>query len=124
MDVMQEESFGPIIGIQKVESDDEALAAMNQSRYGLTASVFCQSEERARNILADLEAGSAYWNCCDRVSPDICLGQVGKTRGVGSTLGHDGILAFLQPKGWHLRRSSGSVDSLFGFVYFFKLIMI
>ena len=104
MDVMQEESFGPIIGIQKVSSDDEALSAMNQSRYGLTASVFCKSEERAKKLLAELEAGSAYWNCCDRVSPH--LPWTGwKDSGVGSTLGHDGIRAFLQPKGWHLRRS-------------------
>jgi len=104
MDVMKEESFGPIIGIQKVSNDEEALAAMNQSRYGLTASVFCQSEDRARKILADLEAGSAYWNCCDRVSPN--LPWTGwKDSGLGSTLGHDGIRAFLQPKGWHLRRS-------------------
>ena len=104
MDVMQEESFGPIIGIQKVSSDEEALNQMNESRYGLTASVFCQAEDRARKILAKLEAGSAYWNCCDRVSPH--LPWTGwKDSGVGSTLGHDGIRAFLQPKGWHLRRS-------------------
>lgn len=103
MDVMREESFGPIIGIEKVADDAAALAAMNDSRYGLTASVFCQSEERARAIMTHLEAGSAYWNCCDRVSPN--LPWTGwKDSGVGSTLGHDGIRAFLQPKGWHLRR--------------------
>jgi acyl-CoA reductase-like NAD-dependent aldehyde dehydrogenase len=103
MDVMREESFGPIIGIEKVADDASALAAMNESRYGLTASVFCQSEERARAIMAKLEAGSAYWNCCDRVSPN--LPWTGwKDSGIGSTLGLDGIRAFLQSKGWHLRR--------------------
>lgn len=103
MDVMREESFGPIIGIEKVADDASALAAMNESRYGLTASVFCQSEERARAIMAKLEAGNTYWNCCDRVSAN--LPWTGwKDSGIGSTLGLDGIRAFLQPKGWHLRR--------------------
>jgi len=104
MEVMQGESFGPVIGIEKVSDDAAALEAMNDSRYGLTASVFCKSEDRARKVLDGLEAGSVYWNCCDRVSPN--LPWTGwKDSGVGSTLGLDGIRAFVQPKGWHLRRS-------------------
>jgi acyl-CoA reductase-like NAD-dependent aldehyde dehydrogenase len=102
MEVMREESFGPIIGLQKVSDDAEALACMNDSRYGLTASVFTASRERAEAMLQELEAGSAYWNCCDRVSPN--LPWTGwKDSGVGSTLGLEGIRAFVQPKAWHLR---------------------
>ena len=102
MEVMREESFGPIIGLQKVADDAEALACMNNSRYGLTASVFTASRERAEAMLQELEAGSAYWNCCDRVSPN--LPWTGwKDSGVGSTLGLEGIRAFVQPKAWHLR---------------------
>lgn len=102
MDVMREESFGPIIGIQKVSGDAEAVSLMNDNRYGLTASVFSENETRARHVLEQLQAGTVYWNCCDRVSPN--LPWTGwKDSGMGSTLGLDGIRAFLQPKGWHLR---------------------
>lgn len=102
MEVMVEESFGPIIGIQKVSDDQEALTRMNDSRYGLTASVFTADRSRAEGMLSQVQAGSAYWNCCDRVSPR--LPWTGwKDSGVGSTLGVEGIRAFVQPKGWHLR---------------------
>ena len=102
MELMVEESFGPIIGIQKVADDREALTRMNDSRYGLTASVFTTDQGRAESMLAHVQAGSAYWNCCDRVSPR--LPWTGwKDSGVGSTLGMEGIRAFVQPKGWHLR---------------------
>ncbi|MEO8186642.1 MAG: aldehyde dehydrogenase family protein, partial [Burkholderiaceae bacterium] len=64
MEVMREESFGPIIGIQKVASDDEAVQLINDTEYGLTAGVYTTDEARARSILAALRAGSVYWNCC------------------------------------------------------------
>lgn len=101
--VMQEESFGPIIGIQKVASDDVALELMNDTRYGLTASVYTADESRARSMMNRLNAGSVYWNCCDRVSPRLPWTGWGDS-GVGSTLGLDGIRAFVQPKAWHLRQ--------------------
>ena len=69
MEVMRDESFGPIIGIQKVKGDDEALTLMNDSKYGLTASVYTRDQSRAEKILSQVNAGTAYWNCCDRVSP-------------------------------------------------------
>ncbi len=66
---MKEESFGPIIGIQKVNSDEEAVSLMNDTIYGLTAGVYTKSKDRAEKLLAKVNSGTAYWNCCDRVSP-------------------------------------------------------
>jgi acyl-CoA reductase-like NAD-dependent aldehyde dehydrogenase len=103
MTLMREESFGPVIGIQAVRGDDEAVALMNDSRYGLTAGVFSPDEARARALLARVNAGSVYWNCCDRVSPRLPWSGHGDS-GIGLTLSHHGILAFTRPKAWHLRR--------------------
>ncbi len=103
MKVMQEESFGPIIGIMKVESDEEAIKLMNDTTYGLTASVYSSSQNRAENILAKIDSGSGYWNCCDRVS--AALPWTGrKNSGFGSTLSHQGIRAFSKVKSYHLRK--------------------
>lgn len=103
MDLMQEESFGPIIGIMKVSSDAEAIELMNDTSYGLTAGVFTSSQPRAEAILGQINSGTAYWNCCDRVS--AALPWSGRQHsGLGTTLSHLGIRAFVQPKGWHLRR--------------------
>jgi acyl-CoA reductase-like NAD-dependent aldehyde dehydrogenase len=103
MRVMKDESFGPIIGIASVPSDEAALAAMADTEYGLTAAVYTKDEARAAKLLADLPVGSAYVNCCDRVSPRLpWTGR--KHSGIGSTLSILGIHAFLQPKAWHIRR--------------------
>lgn len=103
MDIMREESFGPVIGIQKVRDDEEAVHWMNDTRYGLTAGVYTKDEGRARRILSRVHAGSVYWNCCDRVSPRLPWSGVGDS-GVGLTLSKYGIQAFTRPKAWHLRR--------------------
>ncbi|HYF21075.1 MAG TPA: aldehyde dehydrogenase family protein [Ramlibacter sp.] len=102
MDVMREESFGPVIGIQRVAGDEEALRLMNDTRYGLTAGVYTPDEERASRILSQVRAGSVYWNCCDRVSPRLPWSGRGDS-GVGLTLSSYGIQAFTRPKAWHLR---------------------
>ena len=103
MSLMRDESFGPVIGIAPVDGDDEAVRRMNDNEYGLTAGVYSASRERARAILARIQAGSVYWNCCDRVSPR--LPWTGRKRsGMGSTLSTHGIRTFLQPKAWHLRK--------------------
>jgi acyl-CoA reductase-like NAD-dependent aldehyde dehydrogenase len=102
MALMREESFGPIIGIQKVSSDDEALALMNDTRYGLTAAIYTRDEARARELLSAVNAGSVYWNCCDRVSPRLPWSGQGDS-GLGLTLSTHGIQAFTRPKAWHLR---------------------
>jgi acyl-CoA reductase-like NAD-dependent aldehyde dehydrogenase len=101
--LMREESFGPVIGIQKVGGDDEAVALMNDTRYGLTAGVFTRDEARARRLLARVNAGSVYWNCCDRVSPRLPWSGHGDS-GIGVTLSTYGIQTFTRPKAWHLRK--------------------
>ncbi len=102
MEVMKAESFGPIIGIQKVTSDSEALQLMADTDYGLTAAVFSNNEQRALQLLNELNVGTAYWNCCDRVSPNVPWSGR-KNSGLGSTLSAQGIRAFVQPKSYHLR---------------------
>jgi acyl-CoA reductase-like NAD-dependent aldehyde dehydrogenase len=103
MALMRDETFGPLIGIQKVRDDDEALRLMNDTEYGLTAGVYTGDESRARRLLAGVDSGSAYWNCCDRVSPRLPWSGR-RHSGVGVTLGLAGIRAFVQPKAWHLKR--------------------
>lgn len=102
MRLMREESFGPVIGIATVESDEQAVELMNDTAYGLTAGVYTRDEARARKILSRVQAGSAYWNVCDRVSPRLPWSGR-KHSGIGSTLSVEGIRAFVQPKAWHLR---------------------
>ncbi len=102
MRVMKEESFGPIIGLMKVASDDEALHLMGDTEYGLTAAVFSADKARADGILSELDVGTAYWNCCDRVSPRLPWSGRGHS-GMGATLSTLGIDTFLKPKAWHLR---------------------
>ena len=104
MAVMREESFGPIIGIMAVPDDARALALMNDSAYGLTAGVYTPDRARATALLAQVQAGSAYWNCCDRVSPRLPWSGL-KNSGVGLTLSRAGIRAFTRPKAWHLRQA-------------------
>jgi acyl-CoA reductase-like NAD-dependent aldehyde dehydrogenase len=102
MALMRDESFGPIIGIQAVADDDAAVELMNDTEYGLTAGVYTQDAKRARKILAQVHAGSVYWNCCDRVSPRLPWSGVGHS-GIGLTLSTYGIQTFTRPKAWHLR---------------------
>jgi len=102
MSLMREESFGPIIGIQKVAGDDEAVRLMNDTEYGLTAGLYTKDAARAERILARIDAGSVYWNCCDRVSPRLPWSGL-KHSGIGLTLSTYGIETFTRPKAWHLR---------------------
>ena len=105
MKVMIDESFGPIIGLQKVSSDEEATTLMLNTEYGLTSAVFSNNEERAIRILDNMNSGTVYWNCCDRVSPKVPWSGR-KNSGLGSTLSSQGIRAFVQPKAYHLRTLS------------------
>ncbi len=103
MKIMREETFGPLIGIQSVQDDAEAVDCMNDTEYGLTAGVYTKQEERARTILTSVNSGTAYWNCCDRVSPPLPWSGR-RHSGMGATLSLEGIRTFLQPKAWHLRK--------------------
>jgi acyl-CoA reductase-like NAD-dependent aldehyde dehydrogenase len=100
MNLMKDESFGPIIGIQKTTSDNEAIQLMGDTQYGLTAAVYTNNHDRAKMILQTLDVGTAYINCCDRVSPHLPWSGR-KNSGLGTTLSYLGILAFVHPKGWH-----------------------
>jgi acyl-CoA reductase-like NAD-dependent aldehyde dehydrogenase len=102
MALMQDESFGPIIGIMKVSDDAQAIELMNDTAYGLTSAVYSCSQERAETILSQINSGTGYWNCCDRVSAALPWSGR-KHSGFGTTLSHTGIRAFTKPKGMHMR---------------------
>jgi acyl-CoA reductase-like NAD-dependent aldehyde dehydrogenase len=102
MDIMREESFGPVIGIMKVKNDAEAIELMQDSDYGLTASVYSADKSRAENILQQINSGTGYWNCCDRVSAAVPWSGRGHS-GFGATLSHAGLRAFTKPKAYQMR---------------------
>lgn len=102
MEVMKEESFGPIIGVQKVSSDEEALELMQDTDYGLTAAVFSSDKDRADKLFQELNTGTVYFNCCDRVSPHVPWSGR-KQSGLGFTLSYMGLRAFTQPKAYHIK---------------------
>ncbi len=104
MALMREESFGPVVGLMRVQNDEQALELMNDTEYGLTAAVYSRDRTRAERLLNELDVGSAYWNCCDRVSPRLPWSGR-RQSGLGCTLSTYGIRAFLQPKAWHKRTS-------------------
>lgn len=102
MSLMLDESFGPVIGIMKVKNDEEAVRLMQDTEYGLTASVYSNDKARAENLLQQVNAGTGYWNCCDRVSAAVPWSGR-KHSGFGSTLSHVGLRAFTKPKAYHLK---------------------
>jgi acyl-CoA reductase-like NAD-dependent aldehyde dehydrogenase len=102
MSLMREESFGPVIGIMKVNNDQEAIELMNDTEYGLTAAVYTSNVERADRLSKEINSGTVYWNCCDRVSPNVPWSGRGNS-GLGSTLSYQGIRAFTQPKAYQMR---------------------
>ena len=102
MQIMNEESFGPVIGIMKVHNDEEAIQLMNDTAYGLTTAVYSSNQQRAEKILSEMDCGTGYWNCCDRVSAALPWSGR-KHSGFGATLSHAGFRAFTKPKAYHLR---------------------
>ncbi len=102
MDLMKAESFGPIIGIMRVKNDAQAVKLMQDSEFGLTAAVYSANQKRAEKILKQINSGTGYWNCCDRVSASLPWSGRNHS-GFGATLSHFGIRAFVRPKAWHLR---------------------
>lgn len=102
MKLMTEESFGPVIGIQKVKDDQEAVQLMKDTPYGLTAAVYSKNFDRAEAVMKQMDTGTVYWNCCDRVSAGLPWSGR-KNSGLGATLSYQGIRAFVQPKAYHLR---------------------
>ena len=102
MEVMREESFGPVVGIMKVRDDEEAITLMNDSPYGLTASIWTRDTDRAAEIGARVETGTVYMNRCDYLDPQLTWTGV-KDTGRGAALSRYGFDALTQPKSFHLR---------------------
>jgi acyl-CoA reductase-like NAD-dependent aldehyde dehydrogenase len=102
MDVMVEESFGPVVGIQPVKDDEEAIQLMNDSRYGLTASIWTRDAEAALRIGDRVETGTWFMNRCDYLDPALAWTGV-KDSGRGCTLSRLGLESFTRPKSFHLR---------------------
>ena len=104
MALMTEESFGPVVGIQAVKDDDEAISLMNDSRYGLTASIWTKDAEAALRIGERVDTGTWFMNRCDYLDPALAWTGV-KDSGRGCTLSRLGLEAFTRPKSFHLRLS-------------------
>ena len=102
MRVMTEESFGPVIGIMKVSSDDEAVALMNDSAYGLTAALWTMDAAAAEKLGARIETGTVFMNRCDYLDPGLAWTGV-KDTGRGATLSALGYEQLTRPKSFHLR---------------------
>jgi len=103
MSVMREESFGPVVGIMKVASDEEAITLMNDSPYGLTASIWTKDLEAAARIGARVETGTVFANRCDYLDPALVWTGV-KDTGKGGALSELGYANLTQPKSYHLKR--------------------
>lgn len=102
MSVMREESFGPVVGIMKVHGDEEALALMNDSIYGLTASVWTTDLEAAERLGDAIETGTVFMNRCDYLDPGLAWTGV-KDTGRGASLSRIGFEMLTRPKSFHLR---------------------
>ncbi|CAN7454805.1 aldehyde dehydrogenase family protein [Pararhizobium sp. LjRoot255] len=104
MKVMTEESFGPVVGIMKVKTDEEALALMNDCKYGLTVSLWTKDAERAARIGNDLETGTVFMNRADYLDPALCWTGVKET-GRGGSLSVIGFQNLTRPKSYHLKKA-------------------
>ncbi len=102
MDVMSEESFGPVVGIMKVGSDDDAVKLMNDSRYGLTASIWTTDLNAAEHIGSRIKAGTVFANRCDYLDPGLAWTGVKET-GRGTTLSQIGYEMLTRPMSFHLK---------------------
>ncbi len=102
MKVMMEETFGPVVGIMKVADDEEAIRLMNDSPYGLTASIWTKDMDAAERIGARVETGTVYMNRCDYLDPGLAWTGVKET-GRGATLSKVGYEMLTRPKSFHLR---------------------
>ncbi|MFK7972635.1 MAG: aldehyde dehydrogenase family protein [Bacteroidia bacterium] len=102
MRIMQEESFGPVVGIMAVKDDDEAISLMNDSQYGLTASIWTRDVDQALVLGDQLETGTCFMNRCDYLDPSLAWTGV-KNSGRGCTLSSLGYEALTRPKSFHMR---------------------
>ncbi len=103
MRVMRDETFGPVVGIMPVRDDDEAIALMNDSRFGLTASIWTQDTGAAEAIGDRLQTGTVFMNRCDYLDPALCWTGC-KDTGRGAGLSVLGFHALTHPKSFHLKK--------------------
>ena len=104
MAVMREESFGPVVGIMPVKDDADAIRLMNDSAYGLTASIWTRDAGAARAIGAQVQTGTVLMNRCDYLDPALCWTGC-KDTGRGAALSHLGYLALTRAKSYHLKKA-------------------
>lgn len=102
MRIMQQETFGPVVGIMAVDDDTEAIALMNDSEFGLTASVFTRDLSAAQQIGEQLHCGTVFMNRCDYLDPGLAWSGV-KNSGRGCTLSNLGYESLTRPKSFHLK---------------------
>ena len=102
MAVMREESFGPVVGIMPVANDAEAVRLMNDSPYGLTASIWTQDADRATALGEQIETGTVFMNRCDYLDPALAWTGV-KDTGRGASLSRVGYETLTRPKSYHLK---------------------
>jgi acyl-CoA reductase-like NAD-dependent aldehyde dehydrogenase len=106
MRVMRDESFGPVVGIMKVSSDAEAIALMNDSEFGLTASIWTKALDRAASVGDQIESGTVFMNRADYLDPG--RGWTGcKNTGRGGGLSEIGFHNLTRPKSYHLKKTAG-----------------
>ncbi|MTJ04376.1 MAG: aldehyde dehydrogenase family protein [Sediminimonas qiaohouensis] len=103
MRVMRDESFGPVVGIMPVSGDDEAIALMNDSDFGLTAAIFTHDADAAERIGQRLQTGTVFMNRCDYLDPALCWTGC-KDTGRGAGLSVLGFHALTRPKSYHLKK--------------------
>ncbi|MEX0306660.1 MAG: aldehyde dehydrogenase family protein [Ruegeria sp.] len=106
MRVMRDESFGPVVGIMKVSSDEEAIALMNDSEFGLTASVWTSDVDRAARVGDQIETGTVFMNRADYLDPGLCWTGC-KNTGRGGGLSVIGYHNLTRPKSYHLKKVTG-----------------
>ncbi|MEQ8240368.1 MAG: aldehyde dehydrogenase family protein [Cyclobacteriaceae bacterium] len=102
MRVMQQETFGPCVGIMSVENEQQALALMNDSKYGLTASIWTSDQEKAMRIGEDIDTGTWFMNRCDYLDPELAWTGI-RNSGHGVTLSSLGYNHLTRPKSFHLK---------------------
>ncbi|WP_299895096.1 aldehyde dehydrogenase family protein [uncultured Ruegeria sp.] len=106
MRVMRDESFGPVVGIMKVSSDEEAIALMNDSEFGLTASLWTRDVDRAARVGDRIETGTVFMNRADYLDPGLCWTGC-KNTGRGGGLSVIGYHNLTRPKSYHLKKVTG-----------------
>ena len=104
MRVMREESFGPVVGIMKVSGDEEAIRLMNDTQFGLTASLWTKDADAAARIGREIETGTVFMNRCDYLDPALCWTGC-KDTGRGASLSALGYLSVTRAKSYHLKKA-------------------